>query len=114
MKVIIAGTRECTDYQFVKDVIIESEFEITEVVSGCAKGVDTLGEKWARENDIPIAHFPARWKEQGKAAGAIRNAMMANYGEALIAVIGNGPGTKDMVKKSEKKGLKIFKKYYPF
>jgi predicted nucleic acid-binding protein len=119
MKVIIAGSRDITDYQFVKEAIeaaIEtSGFVITEVIFGCAKGVDTLGEKWARENNIPIAHFPADWKQYGKRAGHLRNSQMADYGEALIAArIDETPGTTNMIEIAEKKGLKIYKEFYPF
>ena len=47
MKVIIAGTRVLDDYEYVKDQITKSKFDITEVVSGCCYGVDALGEKFA-------------------------------------------------------------------
>ena len=47
MKVIIAGSRDITDYSLVCRAISESKFDITEVISGTARGVDTLGEKWA-------------------------------------------------------------------
>ncbi len=50
MKVIIAGSRNITDYSLVKTAIQESAFEIDCVVSGMAKGVDSLGESWAEKN----------------------------------------------------------------
>ena len=43
MKVIIAGSRNFTDYKVLQDAIKNSGFKITEVVSGGAKGVDSLG-----------------------------------------------------------------------
>ncbi|HXG66007.1 MAG TPA: SLOG family protein [Blastocatellia bacterium] len=77
MKVIIAGSRDITDYEVVKRAIEESGFEITEVVSGTAAGVDQLGEWWAELRAVPIARFPADWMNYGMRADAIRNAQMA-------------------------------------
>lgn len=75
MKVIIAGSRSITDFSIVEKAIEESEWkdEITEVVSGTAKGVDKLGERWAMNNNIKITQFPAEWKKYGRNAGPIRN-----------------------------------------
>lgn len=109
VKVIIAGSRGVTDYDEVCRAIKESEFEITEVVSGGAIGVDKFGEKYAVRNDIPIKVFLADWEKKKAAAGIIRNAEMAKYAEALIAVWdGASPGTKNMIETAKKKGLKVF------
>lgn len=109
MKTIIAGGREITDIELVRQAVKLSGFEITEVVSGKARGVDTLGEQYAEENSIPVRDFPARWDLLGKAAGFIRNKEMANYGEALIAVWdGDSAGTRNMIKNARSKGLKVF------
>ena len=47
MKVVIAGSRSIQDEQLVFQAIEEAPFEITEVISGGAKGVDwrSLGAK---------------------------------------------------------------------
>lgn len=111
MKVIIAGSREIFDYEVVKMAIEESKFEITEVVSGVARGVDSLGERYAYERKIQIKRFPADWDKHGKAAGPIRNIEMANYAEALIAIWdGKSRGTKHMINEAKKKNLKVFVK----
>jgi predicted Rossmann fold nucleotide-binding protein DprA/Smf involved in DNA uptake len=67
MKVIVAGSRDITDYVWVLRAISEAKFKITEIVSGGAKGVDSLGEMYAKENGIPLKVFPADWKTYGKA-----------------------------------------------
>ena len=108
MKVIIAGSRNITNKLLVTKAITESGFNITEVVSGCARGVDRLGESVAKDNGIPIRQFPANWELYGKSAGAIRNKDMANYADALIAIWdGKSPGTKNMLNIAKKKGLQI-------
>lgn len=85
MKVCIAGSRTIEDFGAVDKAVRESGFAITEVVSGGALGVDRLGEIWAKSNGIPIKQFLPDWNI-GKQAGMIRNAKMAEYADALIAV----------------------------
>jgi hypothetical protein len=111
MKVIIAGGRNITDYSLLLSTIGESEFEITEVISGMAPGVDTLAVQYARENNLPLAEFHADWNQYKRAAGPIRNRAMANYGEALIAIWdGESRGTKNMIEEATKRGLKVYVK----
>lgn len=106
MKVIIAGTRDFKDYGLLKIVVNQYHkiYGITEVVSGTAKGADELGERWAKENNIPIKKFPAEWKKHGRAAGPIRNEQMAEYADYLIAFWdGTSKGTKNMIDNMEKR-----------
>lgn len=111
MKVIIAGSRTITDYKEVELAIKESGFDITEIISGCAKGVDTLGEIFAINNNIKLTKFPAYWEKYGKAAGFIRNAEMAKYGEMLIAIyVGESKGTLNMIKQMKKMKKPIYSK----
>lgn len=109
MRTIIAGSRTIDNYDLVKHCIKESGFDITEVVSGCAKGADRLGEKYAEENNIPIKRFPAQWDLYGKSAGYKRNMQMAEYAEALIVIIeNNSRGSNHMKNIAEKIGLKVY------
>lgn len=124
MRTIIAGSRDILDYNTVEAAINESGFEITEVVSGRAQGVDTLGEEWADNHGIDIQPFPADWdnletpgavikvnsygKKYNVKAGFDRNQVMADYAEALIAVTNGSGGTDDMIKKARAGGLKLF------
>lgn len=98
MKVIIAGTRLGCPYKLLCDVIDDSGFEITEVVSGTAKGVDRLGEYWAAQHGIPIKQFYPDWGA-GKKAGIVRNMHMGTYADALIAIpsISESKGTYHMI-----------------
>lgn len=85
VNVIIAGSRTIKDYAWLCDAIAKSCLEITQVVSGREKnGVDQLGERWAKNHNIPVAVFPANWDEFGLSAGPIRNQAMAEYGDAAI------------------------------
>ena len=109
MKVIIAGSRTIKDARLVEDAIRLSGFHITEVVCGCADGVDKLGEAWAIYNQIPVVRYPAPWAQHGKAAGPIRNAQMAEYADALVCVWdGVSRGSRSMIRLARKAGLKVF------
>lgn len=108
MKTIIAGSRDIHDADLLELVIKESGFEITTVVSGCAKGVDTLGEKWAAKKDIPIIEFPAQWEKYGRGAGPIRNKEMAENADACIVIWdGRSVGSKKMIELARKNGLLV-------
>ena len=110
MRTIIAGSRPINDYELVATAIQESEFAISEVVCDMAHGVGLLGLQWAIIHRIPVKRFPADWNTHGKSAGFIRNAEMANYADALIAVTTGSPGTRNMIKLAREKGLKVFVK----
>jgi len=103
MKVIIAGGRNITYWPTVGRAIKLSKFDITEVVSGGATGVDYLGESFAKLASLKLTIFKADWDAHGKAAGPIRNKTMAAYADALIAVWdGKSRGTKNMIEEMKK------------
>ena len=83
----------------LEEAINRAGFEITQVVSGRARGVDAMGELWAVKNKINLKTFPARWNTFGNAAGMIRNRHMADYADALIALMveEGSRGTENMV-----------------
>lgn len=108
MRTIIAGSRGVTDYAEVLKAVTQTPWRPTAILSGTARGADRLGERWARENGIPIEKFPANWDAFGKRAGYLRNAEMAQNADALIALWdGRSRGTKHMIDLAEKAGLRI-------
>ena len=129
MKVIIAGSRGLKDYKTVEEAVKKSGFEVTEIVSGGARGADILGEKYASENNLPVKIFKPDWdyidvpkykikknkfgKLYNVGAGFERNEEMAKYADALIAIWdGKSNGTKHMIKCMSKKGGKVFVENY--
>lgn len=110
MKCIIAGSRSIIDYNFIKNILNKCPWikEITEVVSGTANGVDKLGERWAKENNIQVKQFPADWSK-GKSAGYLRNEEMAKYADAAIIIHREGSrGTQHMKDLADQYGLKVY------
>ena len=113
MKVIIAGTRTFDSWDIFDRAIEQAGFKITEVFCGCATGVDSFGERFAKANNIPIKYFPADWERFGRAGGPIRNAEMAAEAEALILIWdGKSPGSRNILKNAKQRGLKIYQYIY--
>ena len=109
MKVIIAGSRTIPQEVAVINGLNKSGFKPTEIVSGTAKGADQAGERYAKHKNIPIKQFPADWDNYGKSAGYKRNAEMAKYADALLAIWdGKSKGTKHMIDLMEKEGKPVY------
>lgn len=109
MRTIIAGWREFDDYELLKQIIEESGFEISLILSGRCPGTDYLGERFASEKNILNDFYPANWSLYGTKAGPIRNQEMADNADALIAILHpQSKGTLDMIKRAVNKNLKIY------
>ena len=116
IRVIVAGGRDFNNYTLLSntlDAVLE-RYTLPEVsiVSGCCRGADSLGERYAKEHGIPVVRFPADWLAYGKAAGPIRNRKMAEFasqGEGALVAFWNGEsrGTASMIRLAEKYGLQI-------
>jgi len=113
LKVIIAGCRNFDDYEMLKhyvDHILQNvaQRESIEIVSGGAKGADTLGERYATERGYKITRFLADWDKYGRGAGPKRNEQMGDYADALIAFWdGQSRGTKHMIEYAKKKAILV-------
>lgn len=110
MKTIIAGSRDYSNVASIYSVLdtLLLVRPITEVVSGTARGPDSIGAMWAIKQGIPVAYFPADWNKYGRGAGHIRNADMAKYADAAI-IFWNGisAGTANMINLARKHGLQL-------
>ena len=113
MRLIIAGGR---DLSFNRDHLswlrsVIRDCSPTEIVSGCAKGADRVGEILAASLGIPVRRFPADWDTYGKRAGHLRNEQMAKYANA-VALLPGGKGTANMLENARGYRLKIYEYYH--
>ena len=82
---LIAGSRNYTDYfEFEKVVnkLLHNRLKNNDnivIISGGAKGADSLAERYAKEYDYELKVFKANWDKHGKSAGYKRNAEMHNF-----------------------------------
>lgn len=113
MKVIIAGSRSFQDRQKIYAVLdyLNSLHGFTSVISGLARGPDTIGKDWAEERGIPVECCAADWDKYGNHAGIIRNSEMANAagssGRLVAFYDGISTGTGDMIRKMSGRVLHI-------
>lgn len=111
MKLIIAGTRTFNDYDFLKqkvDKILSNTEQVKLIISGGAKGADTLAIEYAKEKGYNYLVEKADWDKYGKGAGHIRNEAMAKLAtHCIVFWDGISPGSKNMVSLAEKYNLKL-------
>lgn len=112
-KVIIAGSRGFSNYRLLREKCNKFLREKRKkcnvvIVSGGARGADTLGEKYAKDEGFDLEIYPAQWKKFGKGAGFRRNEQMAEVADALIAFWdGESHGTKHMIDIMNEKNLLV-------
>ena len=73
MKLAIVGGRDFTDYALLQ-YTVEHYYPlemISTIISGGARGADTLARRYAEENGITFTEYKPDWK-LGRGAGIIR------------------------------------------
>ena len=116
MKVCVCGSRDFTNYRMAHKVIyayfttfVEGWKVNGEIVSGCARGADSLGERFAKDYGLKCHRYLANWEKHGKSAGYIRNKEMADASDVIIAFWdGKSKGTKHMIDICEKMNKKVY------
>lgn len=111
-RLIIAGSRSITDYEKVKIILDQYliKIQIIEIIHGGARGVDTLAEQYAKNNNIPTQVFLPNYQgKNDRSAPLRRNIEMANYGDILIAFHdGISKGTIHMINEMLKLGKRTY------
>jgi len=112
--VIVAGSRTFNDFALLEaklDALLVNLTDI-EIVSGGARGADSLGELYAKKHEHPCKVFFADW-DDGPQAGFIRNDTMASYaaehGQGFCVVFWDGKshGTAHMRQVAAEYGLAV-------
>ena len=78
------------------------------IVSGKARGVDSVAIDWAVVNLCPFIEYPAEWDKYGKAAGFIRNKQMLEEGKPdIVIAFPGGNGTDNMKTIARMAGVQV-------
>ncbi|MBF1491440.1 MAG: DUF2493 domain-containing protein [Prevotella pallens] len=108
MKIAIIGSRECSNIDFAGN--LETVLNVSKddtIISGGAKGIDTLAANYAKENNLNLIEFLPDYKKNGRAATFIRNREIVDNSNVVVAFWnGNSKGTKytlDYARKKEKR-----------
>jgi hypothetical protein len=115
MTIAIIGSRNLTDKQLIYQKLdaIFANRKPDLIVSGGAKGPDTLGVLWGRDNEVAVKEFIPDWEKYGRGAGFKRNTQIVEAADLVIAFWdGESRGTKDSIDKARKlnKRVEIIKK----
>lgn len=102
----VVGGRNFNDYQLLTEVL--SNHQISKIISGGARGADSLGERYAKENGIEVEIYRPDWDKYGKSAGFLRNTTIVENSEIIIAFWdGKSHGTQDTINKCKKSGKEV-------
>lgn len=113
MKIAIVGSRNYTDrWQMGVSLALELDIHGDDVtiISGGAKGADTMAEEFARVFGLETEIYPADWEKYGMGAGIIRNATIVEHCDMMLAFYGPDgptPGTQSSVRLAKETGKEV-------
>lgn len=91
MKLLIAGSRGIENFDLSKYVPTEIEL----IISGGAKGIDAVAEKYADDHGIKKIIIKPDYARYGRAAPIKRNEEMVDLADAVLIIWdGHSKGTK--------------------
>ena len=104
MKLAIVGSRGINNIDigaYIKEIP-------TEIISGGAKGVDTLASEYAIRNNIKLTEFLPDYKRYGRGTPIIRNSQIVESCDKLIAFWdGKSRGTLSSINLAKKLGKEL-------
>lgn len=94
MKVAVIGSRGIESVNIGEYIPKET----TEIVSGGARGVDTLARSYAEQNGLKLTEFLPEYDKYGRSAPLKRNIKIIEYADLVIAFWdGSSHGTKYVI-----------------
>ena len=114
MKILVTGDRNWTDVKRIYTVLANIDSAETDtpfLIHGNARGADRLAADCAHDLMWSCRAVSANWEKYGRTAGPIRNQEMLDMDPDLVIAfhddLANSKGTKDMVSRAKKKGVKV-------
>lgn len=114
--IAIVGSRSFSNLNLLNEVmseIIKKEGNFTNVVSGGAKGCDTLANEWATSNDVNMIVFLPKYENYPSKkkwmAPKERNTLIVENSDIVLAFWDmKSTGTKDTIDKSVERNKKVY------
>ncbi len=101
MKVAIIGSRTA----HIEDIASYLPPDVTEIVTGGAKGVDTDAMRYAEERELPLTVFAPQYARYRRAAPLMRNRQLIAYADFVVAFWdGVSRGTKYSIDEARRQG----------
>lgn len=106
MKIAIVGTRNPgVSYQAWESILISkiNASEITLIISGGAKGIDTYAKLFAGRHHIPLMEYLPDYSKYGRKATLYRNTQIVREASAVIAFpFSDSKGTFHSIREAER------------
>lgn len=116
--VLWTGSRGWSDVDTIIECVTSLQRPFRSIV-GDARGWDALVWEVLAEFSLPRWRFDAQWRQYGKRAGHVRNALMADVlrrvdpeGFVVAGWDGQSTGTKGMIDLAERRGISVWKVMY--
>ena len=104
MKLAIVGSRNISGVN-IEEYLPEG---LEEIVSGGARGIDSVAAAYAKSHGIKLVEFLPDYKKYGRVAPLRRNDEIADYADEVIAFWdGVSSGTKYTVEAFKKRGKPV-------
>lgn len=101
MKLLIAGSRSITSFDL--SPYIPDEVDL--IITGGAKGIDTLVEAYAKERGIPTLTVKPCYERYGRAAPILRDEEMVDLADSVLVIWdGVSRGSRHTADYARKKG----------
>lgn len=111
MRILVTGSRKWDDQELLfkaLDTLNQTpSHDIALVHGACPDGADAMADLWGQMHGVEIETHPAKWKEFGKRAGYVRNALMVKMGaDVCVAFIKDrSPGATMTANLAERSGI---------
>ena len=104
MKAAIIGSRNITNIDLSRFIPKET----TEIISGGAKGVDTIAKEYALENGLKLTEFFPEYERYGKGAPLKRNITIIENADIVLAFWdGKSRGTKFVIDNCHRRNIPV-------
>lgn len=104
MKVAVIGSRNLV----VPDLQNYLPEDVTEIVSGGARGIDRCAREYALTHRIKLTEFLPEYSRYGRIAPLKRNLQIVDYSDAVIAFWdGKSSGTKNVIDICKSRNVRI-------
>lgn len=110
MKAIVCGGRDYSDSKYLESTLAQCVkwWKLTKIITGGARGADSLAHNWAARNRLATEIVYADWDTHGKSAGMIRNRKMLELKPDVVIAFSGGTGTENMITIARKAGVPVF------
>ena len=109
LKIAVVGSRTFTNYELIKKTLdTYKKKEDIFIISGGARGADSLAQRYAKENGLSILIIYPNYRKFGKKAPLIRNREIVENCDLVIAFPDkNSRGTWHTIQVARKMGKPV-------